>query len=80
MAQPDFNALAQSLTMISQEFIRFQNIPVFNIQNDLDQIRQQLQHIGNSIQGLEQRLQDLEQGQDNLQQNQEDLHQDMLYT
>jgi len=79
MAQPDYNALAQGLTMASQQFIHFQNIPVFNIENDLDQIRQQLQDIATSIQGLQ-------QGQDNLQQSQEDLQnefrlmgQDMLY-
>jgi len=80
MAQPDYNALAQGLTMASHQFTHFENIPASNIQNDLNQIRQQLQQIATSIQGLDRRLQDLEQGQDNIQQNQEDLQNEFRYT
>ena len=93
MAQPDFNALAQGLTMAAQQFTRFGNIPAFNAQNDLNQIRQQLQQIATSIQGLDQRVQDMDQrvqdmdrrlqdmelGQDNIQQNQQDLQNEFRY-
>ena len=43
MAQPDYDALAQGLTMAAQRFLHFPNIPALSIQNDLNQIQQQLQ-------------------------------------